>query len=232
MSKIIIDLNDTAEHLQLTIDFLRGAIAVRTGEVPITEDEVLKEAGLPLANGVTDDTAAAQQFTKEELAQGVDVDAAGYPWDERIHAGTKTKKTNGEWKLRKGVDKDLVVQIQTELRSAIIPHDTSLPMEPSPVAQAATANAIASHGGAGDNPFQRQPVGSEVPASDIVPTPPNEQVPTWAELLQRITAAAQAGTLDNVKQSQFLEANGITGGLPLLATRPDLFNLFITEMGV
>jgi len=44
-----------------------------------------------------------------------DVDAEGIPWDKRIHASSKTKKADGTWKLRRGVDKDLVGKVKIEL---------------------------------------------------------------------------------------------------------------------
>jgi len=47
-----------------------------------------------------------------------EVDASGLPWDERIHAGTKTKTAKGIWKKKSGVDKTLYAQIETELRAA------------------------------------------------------------------------------------------------------------------
>lgn len=44
------------------------------------------------------------------------VDSAGTPWDERIHSSSKTfLKSDGTWKLKKGVDKSLVAQVMAEL---------------------------------------------------------------------------------------------------------------------
>ncbi len=39
-------------------------------------------------------------------------DVAGHPWDERIHSQARTKTKKGHWRLQRGVDKDLVAQIQ------------------------------------------------------------------------------------------------------------------------
>lgn len=50
-----------------------------------------------------------------------DVDATGMPWDERIHAGTKSQKKDGTWTLKRGVDKDLVKQVEAELRAQMAP---------------------------------------------------------------------------------------------------------------
>lgn len=48
-----------------------------------------------------------------------DVDAAGLPWDERIHSSSKEKLVkDNTWKLKRGVDKNLVAQIEAEYRAA------------------------------------------------------------------------------------------------------------------
>lgn len=51
-----------------------------------------------------------------------DVDAAGLPWDERIHAGTKTKTQAGYWKKKKGVDDATREAVEMQLR-----HQTASP---------------------------------------------------------------------------------------------------------
>jgi len=43
-------------------------------------------------------------------------DASGLPWDERIHASTKTRTAKNLWTRRRGVDDALVAQIEAELR--------------------------------------------------------------------------------------------------------------------
>lgn len=46
----------------------------------------------------------------------IETDAAGLPWDARIHSGGRTKKANGEWVARKGVQAAIVAQVTAELR--------------------------------------------------------------------------------------------------------------------
>lgn len=43
---------------------------------------------------------------------GGDLDSRGFPWDERIHAATKTKTQDGVWKRKRGVDEALVKQVE------------------------------------------------------------------------------------------------------------------------
>ena len=57
-----------------------------------------------------------------------ELDSAGLPWDERIHAGTKRQNADGSWTLKKGVDKELVAQVIEELKGA--PVTTTAPATP------------------------------------------------------------------------------------------------------
>lgn len=77
---------------------------------------------------------------------GVEVDKAGLPWDERIHATTKTQTQKGFWKKRKGVDASVIEAVEQELRLNIPASldrtcEATPPATPAPVAeQAAPVN--------------------------------------------------------------------------------------------
>ena len=43
-----------------------------------------------------------------------ELDSLGMPWDARIHTPVKSKKVDGVWKLKRGVDKALVALVQAE----------------------------------------------------------------------------------------------------------------------
>jgi len=47
-----------------------------------------------------------------------EVDSRGLPWDERIHSATKAVTKDGSWRYRRGVDDNLVKQIEGESKSA------------------------------------------------------------------------------------------------------------------
>lgn len=79
-------------------------------------------------------------------AANIDLDATGLPWDERIHASTKTKKADGSWTRRRGVQDSEFIAVEAELRAkfpttptAGTPSaDTALPVvAASPVVEAA-----------------------------------------------------------------------------------------------
>jgi hypothetical protein len=41
-----------------------------------------------------------------------ELDSAGLPWSDQIHARTKTKTADGKWKLKRGADPKLIAQVQ------------------------------------------------------------------------------------------------------------------------
>lgn len=52
--------------------------------------------------------------TGEQAGGGEDLDSAGYRWDDRIHSTPPKRNANGTWRARRGVDKDLVAQVEAE----------------------------------------------------------------------------------------------------------------------
>jgi hypothetical protein len=102
-------------------------------------------------------------------AISVELDADNMPYDGRIHASTKTKTKAGIWKIKKGVDKDLVKKIQDEYKQAMVaPAESAVTLEDCfkniPAAESKTDAATA---------FAAPPV--EVPAPPVeVPAPPVE----------------------------------------------------------
>lgn len=81
--------------------------------------------------------APATQVTPQEVADA-ELDADGLPWDERIHAGTKTKTQKGVWTLRKRVDdatrEAVIAELRQQYPAAAVAADTPAP---SPVPAAA-----------------------------------------------------------------------------------------------
>jgi hypothetical protein len=91
-------------------------------------------APLPVASAAAPAAPAAQVSP----AGGVEVDADGLPWDERIHAGTKRKNADLRWTSKRGInDPDLVPRVQAQLRAqmaaggvtAPAPHVTAAPVD-------------------------------------------------------------------------------------------------------
>lgn len=114
--------------------------SVLTGDaattVAATTDEAAVEAVKP---EVPATTAAAQVELQEDHVADVELDSKGMPWDERIHASTKTQNADGSWKKRRGVNDLTVKEVEAELLAANIDTDTgevtpAVPVTPAPPA--------------------------------------------------------------------------------------------------
>lgn len=61
------------------------------------------------------DPAPAPQVTPAQVTNA-ELDKEGLPWDERIHAGTKTKTQKGVWTRKKGVSEETFDAVISVLR--------------------------------------------------------------------------------------------------------------------
>lgn len=66
-------------------------------------------------------TLVAPTADDEGVAATGTHDSSGLPWDERIHASTKTINKDGTWKKRKGVQQVDVDAVEAELRASSVP---------------------------------------------------------------------------------------------------------------
>lgn len=85
----------------------------------------------------TDDPGHSRPVPGDAYA-GVETDVDGLPWDERIHAGTKTKKATGQWKAKRNVDPATVKAVTDELRQVMGLDDAPTPPPVTPPADAPT----------------------------------------------------------------------------------------------
>lgn len=175
---------------------------------------------------VTVDTAPMAPAAPLTPASNVELDSKGLPWDERIHASTKSKIASGEWKAKRGInDPSLVQRVEAELRQrmagAVAPAAPQAPQ--APVAPAAPAMDAA-------QVFAPQaPAALEVPAAPVPfvpPTAPSAPVPppapsasadptTFEQLMPRITAAVMAQQLPPTAVGQACTAFGLTSVVAL-----------------
>ena len=142
-----------------------------------------------------------------------ELDADGLPWDDRIHAGSQTKLAKtGQWKKKRGVEDELVRQVEAELRL--------LMAVPSP---AATPSVFAESDAAAAFTAPMPPVPLQA-AQEFAPlaTPsavtPTSEIRTMAELTKAIIAAGLDMQTDVLP---VLQLNGVQS-LPLLGARSDL----------
>lgn len=77
-----------------------------TAEVTSQEHVVIPPAPMP-------DTPVATAVPSAPNL--VDLDKNGIPWDERIHSSSRAKIADGSWKLKRGVDDNVVSTVKAEL---------------------------------------------------------------------------------------------------------------------
>ncbi len=148
----------------------------------------------------------------------VELDANDLPWDERIHASSKTKDVKGNWKYKRGVDRDILVpEVEAELKATIPEPETGAvnvppaPVEATPPPPLATA------------PTPGNPTG--IPAPDT--GTPSINVTTFAQLVTAITA----NSIAEEKVKEALDKVRI-GNFALLGARPDLIPAVAGHLGL
>ena len=141
--------------------------------------------------------AAADNDTPNTADVTGQVDSAGFPWDERIHSGSKSKKADGTWTYKKGAS-CLVPAVEAELRAKghgvaapAAPVVTTPPVVTAPVVPSLTITA------------------------PVIEAPKSE----YTKLCDLI--AANSDKLNAAWVKALFDANGVPGGLPSLANDED-----------
>ena len=169
-----------------------------------------------LVDATIDGLAEAETAEVSTQAAPSDVarDSHGMPWDARIHAGTKTTIADGSWKMKRGVDADVVEQVEAELINLMsIPSATTEPepvVIPPPVAAEPEPVVIA------------PPVAEAEPATDA-------DGMTFAEFLKACSAKMTAGETNMQRILEVANAKGIAS-LQLVNSRRDLIPALWAEI--
>jgi hypothetical protein len=66
-------------------------------------------------------------------------DVRGLPWNEQIHAGTRALNSDGTWRYKRNVSKDLIAKIEAELAGGVAPAPVAAPAKQAPPANAPAA---------------------------------------------------------------------------------------------
>lgn len=197
---------------------------IRTGAELLgeIEDEVIREDAATIfaapAGTVQPTPSVAQSPTpaasgSHHSALTGELDDLGMPWDDRIHAGTKTKLAKGGgWKLRRGVDQNVVAAVEAEHRSRGF----------------GSSAAIASV----------QPTAAVVPApvSTPAPTTPVQHAPAAGELnfpglVSKIASSISTGHVRKDTVTALLGKYGLANS-GALASRADVWSAFNTDLDV
>ena len=140
----------------------------------------------------------------------VELDSKKLPWDVRIHSKNKSKLAKDQsWKMKRGVDPALIVQVEAELRAAMATApaqvETSSPTTETPASPAKPA----------------APAQVAEPAKPAGPATVETAVLTFPDLMGKITMAMGANTLTQEMIMNVINPLGLAS-LPLVAARPDL----------
>lgn len=186
----------------------------------VIESELLKHGAVPNVTNPSPEEVFGN--TLVATAQGVDLDKAGFPWDQRIHSGNKQKVTDGTWRKRRGIDDATVALVEGELRQVMgAPAAVKAPTPP-------PSDAV-------KPPAPPAPP----PASAIPPIPPSlvRAAPSsgsdprqlYTALVGRSAQAFAARKLTPEQVSACCTKYGIPS-LPLLANRLDLVQHVAAEI--
>lgn len=136
----------------------------------------------------------------------IELDADGIPWDERIHASTKTQTGDGKWRKLRGVDEVLFGQVHAELQERYASEDAGKDVPPPPPSDTPVENA---------------------PTDDMdVPPPPAPDASEGSETFTEFSDLVAAVAPFNIPYVKLAELAGtVTDGLvskfPDLRDKPD-----------
>lgn len=160
---------------------------------------------LASVEGLSDQPSPEEVFAATGTGDNDRLDKTGIPWDERIHASSRVKTSDGCWRKRRGIDDATVATVEAELKALM-----AIPQLP------ITTQGIA---------IVPQPpvaVTQEIAAVASVPAPP--AVADRVAFVALITLASNAIGAKKLTQEQLTGAVVAAGvpSLPLLGNRLDL----------
>jgi hypothetical protein len=236
--------------------------AIDNGRVDLTPQEADEIYGDNSVDDVDNDpeptpvvinaASIAQSLSDQSLAKdfvNAQRDARGMPYDDRIHASSKTTNKDGSWRYRRGVSDDVIAQVEAQLRGApsglqqvapvVVPVANPVPsFEPAPVTQP-TVQQVAppvfpSAQPAFSSPPQ-QPVATAQPSYQNIAIPqttkPTHSIDTFkAQFVPTLAKLVMSGQLtqDYVQQLKtYFKVNEIFDLKTNDAAMTEMFNTFV-----
>lgn len=170
--------------------------------------------------------AAAAFGTPSTSTEAPERDKDGIPWDERIHASTKTTNKDGTWTRRRNTPDDVFDKVMAELKAA----NTTRTMEaaaglvPTPSAPAVAPSVPLPPTTAVPAPPTASPAPSPAPAAPAASsTAPAVDFPS---VMVKITKAQSTGKITAEEINNLLLSVGATGGVIALNKNPSLIPAF------
>lgn len=138
MQNLSFSIPNTSVAIRATITFLQTMDDSLNSTEPLPN--IHSEPTIVTTTSVVTPPPPATEVEPEDAPFVGTVDSEGMPWDERIHASTKSVIANGTWKLKRGVDQALVAQVKAELMgndTSATPNSESTPPPPAePITEA------------------------------------------------------------------------------------------------
>ena len=129
------------------LEHLSGYLMMNAGKIPFTVEEPVASPEVvfgPVSTEGPISTAGPHLVLTQAVPFAPSIrscDKDGLPWDERIHASSKTLNADGTWRKKRGVSDAEVTQVEAQLRGVMaIP--AVPPPPPVPAAPAAPAAPV------------------------------------------------------------------------------------------
>lgn len=141
---------------------------------------------------------------------GAELDSAGLPWDMRIHSREKTKVKDGTWKIKRGVDANVVTQVTSQLKNVM-----HIPSPPAPAVHIPPPPPISVTGPTSVREDNLPLLGAE---SRL---PMANTVTTFPEMIDRVMELVDSGKMQSHRVHELARTLGFER-VNLLSVRPDL----------
>jgi hypothetical protein len=155
---------------------------------------------------------------------GVDTDSAGFPWDERIHAGTKAKIADGTWRQKRGVDPAIVASVEAELRAIMgAPAAAVTPPRAAVLPPVPTPPPV---------PVANDPLDVPAPPAPpvtIAPPQVSQDPATFPAFVQWVMGYHARKEITQSEINEVIQLLGLPG-MPALSMRPDLIPAAVAKI--
>ena len=161
---------------------------------------------------------------------GIDVDAAGMPWDGRIHSASKAKVADGTWRQKRNLDPALLSSVTAELKQTmglgVAPPPASAGVAPPPFATSAVPPAPP----ASSIP-PAPPIPTPLPSAGVAPTASPSSGNPFLALMKHVTAGFAAKSITQEMINAAVQGVGLPS-LPMLVNQPDKIPAVAAALGI
>lgn len=126
MLKIYIDMTKKVpSNILNNLNMLVDSVNEYHETKPLKIQKIKEKEDEPISAKEIEEIVSAPVETNKSVTTTVTM--SGIPWDARIHSKSKAKKADGTWRYKRGVDKDMIAEVEKELCSVTVdrPKDES-----------------------------------------------------------------------------------------------------------